>query len=172
VDYGSDGVKYTIANGAAVTGFFWAQARGFGIYDYEPVTVEKRDTSSVTANGESPIDLDLFYQSDPSFGENAAAYLLPYWKDPTTIVPSVTFLANYSSTLMLHALAREPGDVVTIQETTTGVNKAHRIASVRLTMRHKLLFCTWGLIPMVDVTDYWVLEEPGSSLGTNTVLSL
>ena len=170
--YGSEGVKYTIANGGAVTGFFWAQARGYGIYDYEPVTVEKRDATSVTAYGESPIDMDLFYQGDPSFGQNVGAYFLAYWKDPTTIVQSVTFLANYSSTLMLHALAREPGDVVTIAETTTGVNKAHRIMSVDLLFRAGLVWCTWGLSPMVDVTDYWVLEEGGSSLGTNTTLAL
>jgi hypothetical protein len=170
--YGSEGVKYTVANGGGVTGFFWAQARGYGIYDYEPVNVEKRDTTSVTAYGESPADLDLFYQSDPTFGQNVGTYLLPYWKDPTTIVPSVTFLANKSSTHMLHALAREPGDVITLQETTTGVNKLHRIMGVSLTMRDKILFCTWTLSPMVDVTDYWILEEGGSALGTNTRIAL
>jgi hypothetical protein len=167
---GSEGVRYVVS--ATVSGFFWAQARGFGIYDYDPVTVEQRDAASVTTYGENPIDLDLAYQGDPSFGKGVGVYLLPYFKDSATIVPSVTFLANYSSTHMLHALAREPGDVVTIAETTTGVNKLFRIMFVYLVFRNKLIYCTWGLSPMVDVTDYWVLEEGGSALGTNTVLGL
>jgi hypothetical protein len=167
---GAQDVRYVVSS--SVTGYFWAQARGYGIYDYSPETTEKRDTTSVTAYGESPADLDLYYQSDGSFGQNAGAYLLPYYKDPTTIVPSVTFLANYSSTLMLHGLAREPIDAVTIQEATTGVNKLHRIMSVGMTFRHKLIEVTWGLSPIVDVADYWFLEEGGSQLGVNTTLAL
>jgi hypothetical protein len=171
-NYGSEGVKYTITNGGASTGYFWVQARGYGIYDYEPVNVEKRDSTSVTAYGESPVDMDLFYQGDPSFGQNAGTYLLPYWKDPTTIVDSVSFLGNEDNTLMLAALARYPGDVVTIQETQTGVNKLFRIMATEKRMREQFLYCTWKLSPFVDVTDYWVLEEGGSSLGTNTTLML
>jgi len=167
---GSEGVKYVVS--ASVSGYFWAQARGYGIYDYDPVATETRDATSVNAYGESPVDLDLAYQSDPTFGQNVGLYLLPYWKDPFTAVETVSFLANYSSTHMLHALAREPGDVVTIVEATTGVNKLFRIQAVDLLFKDRRLYCTWTLSPMVDVTDYWQLEEGGSQLGANTRLAL
>lgn len=167
---GSEAARYVVS--ATVSGFFWAQARGYGIYDYDPVTVEKRDSTSVTAYGENPVDMDLFYQDDQSFGQNAGTYLLPYWKDPTTQAPSVTFLANEDNTSMIQALSRCVGDVVTIQETQTGVNKLFRIQATQKQLKEKLLYCTWTLSPMVDVTDYWILEEGGSALGTNTVLAL
>jgi hypothetical protein len=167
---GSDSVRYVVS--ATVTGFFWAQARGFGMYDYDPVSVEIRDNTSVTAYGENPVDMDLTYQSDPSFGRLAGTYLIAYWKDPTTQVPNVTFLANEDNTSMLAALQRYPGDAITIQETQTGVNKLFRIQSTKKRMVEKFLYCTWSLSPMVDVTDYWILEEGGSSLGTNTTIAL
>jgi hypothetical protein len=167
---GSEGVRYVVSS--SVSGYFWAQARGYGLYDYDATVTEKRDTASVTAYGESPVDLDLHYQHDPTFGQNVGLYLLAFWKDPNTLVESVGFFANDSSTNMLHALAREPGDRITVAETSTGVNKAYRIQSVDLLFKDKLLWCTWGLSPMADTTDYWVLEEGGSALGTNTVIAL
>jgi hypothetical protein len=116
--------------------------------------------------------MDLTYQSDPSFGRLAGTYLIAYWKDPTTQVPNVTFLANEDNTSMLAALQRYTGDAITIQETQTGVNKLFRIQSTKKRMVEKFLYCTWSLSPMVDVTDYWILEEGGSSLGTNTTIAL
>lgn len=164
---GSDGVQYTVTNSGGVTCFvgpgsasyLGLVARGFGLYDYQPVSVTVRDPTSVTANGEHAIAIDMWYQPDSVQAKHAADYMLPFWKDALTTVESVTFLANLSSTLMSAALDGEPCERVTIQETLSGLNKAFHIQGGTLTLIDgRILTCTWNLSPQADTTSYWIWD--------------
>ena len=173
ITYGSDKVKVSLTNNGGTTGYlFLFRVQGFGLYDYEQTTVESKDTTSITAYGERAANLDLPYQADPTFAKNVGTYLLPFYKDPATLAQSFTFLGHVDDASMIQAILREPGDVITVQEDTTGINKVMRIMAVDLAVQFKFVTVTWTLSPMVDTADYWVLEEPGSALGTNTRVAL
>jgi hypothetical protein len=165
--FGSDAVFYTVTNSGGVTcfvgpgssSFLGAVQRGYGLYDYQPVSVTIRDNASVTANGEHAISLDMWYQPDILQASHAADYLIQFWKDALTTVESVTFLANLSTTLMNAALDGEACSRVTIQETLSGINKAFHIQGGKLTLIDgRILTCTWNLSPQADTTTYWVWD--------------
>lgn len=81
--------------------------------------------------------------------------------------------ADITSSDMVSILARQISDRVTIVNTlmpfATDVNGDYYIDSIALSCPGESLQCKWQLSP-VDA-DYWVLEEAGTSLGTNTVLA-
>lgn len=172
VEYGSDSAAYVIQNTGGVTGFLvLLQARGYGLYDYDPVEVEVRDAASVTANGEIPITLDMWYVGDVKWARQLASYMLPYWKDPTTRCTAVQFSGNKSADAMVAALGVEPCDRVVIQETVSAVNQSFTVQKVKLHISEGgIIDCTWTLTPQVDTTAYWLVEEPGSSLDANTII--
>jgi hypothetical protein len=155
VTYGSDTVTYALTNNGGTLGYLTLlQARGHGIFDYTPETIEVQDSASITANGRNPVELDFAYQSSRTFGQVAAAYLLAFYKDSTTVPKSITFFANANDTLLTYALQAEPGDVYLIKEATTGINQRYRIMSVTFQIAERMIWCTWELSPVVDTTVY------------------
>ncbi len=166
--FGPDRARFEITNNGAVSGWVAKlQVRGYGSYDYEPVVVEESDAASIAANEENPVDIDFWYLTDPTAVQLFIRYMLEYWKDAVTTVQSVMFEANDTNALMVAALAREPGDKITVQETRSGLNRAFHINGVHLTIYSKQIQCAWALTPQVDTNTYWVLGT--SVLGTDTV---
>ena len=170
---GGFAAEYTITNQSGQVGYVTTlQIRGDRIKDYQPVTQEEKDDTSVTNYGELVLNWDMPYQEDPLVGKDAADFFLLNLKDPTTQVERIKFNANHSDDLMKAALRREPGDRITITETVTGINADFFINGVRLTIKpNNIIDCEWFVIPAKDSL-YWSIGEAGySEIGETTYVT-
>jgi hypothetical protein len=169
---GGNATKITLTNNASVTGYVnHLQLRGKGVYLYNKNTYVAEDSASQSTYGTRSTTIDLPYQDDFNVSVDIADALLDQYKDPMTYVDSVTFNANRSDALMTAALDLEPGDMVTITETLTGINTNFFIQSVDLDIKpNKIIHCTWGL-KYSTVEEYWILQDAVYGiLGSTTVL--
>ncbi|OFW37659.1 MAG: hypothetical protein A3J29_06190 [Acidobacteria bacterium RIFCSPLOWO2_12_FULL_67_14b] len=124
-------VKFVIVNNHSATVYLVTGAgathlriRGKGVYDDGPQTF---DAASTQTYGERPVNVDLPYQDDPEIGQSAADYLEEQYNDLASQVEEIEFLANDSDDLMTQALAREPGDLITVTETLTGLSSVKAV---------------------------------------------
>ncbi len=104
--------------------------------------------------------------------QNYAEFLTVTRKTLANQPQSIGFIASGSSTLMTQALAREPGDVITVSETMSGFSSVRAaIQSVELEVTHKnWLRCRWGLAPANNVP-LWLLGTAGfSEVGVTTIV--
>lgn len=174
VDVSSNSVEVAFTNNhASLTGYVGSfQLRGIGIYDYAPITVRVSDNTSQTAYGENILDLDLPHEYSRDFADQATDYFLAKYKDPRDVADSVGFPANYSDALMTAALAREPGDVIALTETQTGLSAdRYFIQKVRLELSApNIVWCEWGLAPQIDTDQYWQLDISQLEGDTNPTL--
>lgn len=139
--------KYVLTNSGTGTAYMTVlKVIGKAVRDPGP---QHYEASSTQTYGERSIAIDLPYQNDATVAQSYATYVERQYRALTNQVDSVTFLANHSDTLMTHALAREPGDAVTLSETMTGVSALKAvICRVALSVSAVgMLTCTWGLAP-------------------------
>lgn len=162
--------KWTISNSHAGAVHLTTQkVIGKAVRDPGPQTFE----SPPSADGARPIDIDLPYQDDPYIGQSVSDYVVAIYSDLTQQVKSIEFIANASPALMLQALEREPGDVVTITETVTGLISVQAlIQSVEFEAQQgspAYIVCRWGLT-QANTTNFWHWGIAGASeWGVSTV---
>lgn len=142
---------------------------GKAIRDIGEQTVE-----SITAQpyGELVLAVNLPLQSDILIARDLVTYLQAVYSTVTDHITSVSFIANSDATLMTAALAVEPGDLVTIGESVTGMNSVKvTVTSVELDVNSNgMITCKWGLTPTSPWTA-WLLEVAGrSELDDTTIL--
>lgn len=148
------------------------RARGKGIYDDGPQTFE---SYTAMAYGDRGVAIDLPYQDNADVGQSAAAYINAQYNNPAAHVDSQTHLANDSDALMTQMLAREPGDVVTVTESLTGLSAVDAViqrVEIELTLGASgpRLLCRHGLAPAAPFR-VWLLGTVGNSeLDTSAVL--
>lgn len=167
---GGNSAIITLTNGAAVSGFVTKlQVRGRGLYAYDPVTIQAEDDTSKTAYGEFVLTMDLPHEARQHVATSVTAKFLAAYKNPRTDVDSVEFWANYSDPLMTAALAREPGDLITLTETLTGLNTSYFINGVSYEIVDGAnLRASWVLAPDIDTVSVFVLNT--STLDSAAVL--
>lgn len=172
--YGAEGVKYTLKNNGATSGYvIKLQARGRGVYIYDPLTLVAEDVSSQAENGILPLTLDLKYQKSIDNVSTFASVILAQYKTPVTKMPSLAFLANDSYQLLTMFLDIEPGQRIAFSDQVSGVDQDFFVNGVSFEIRDRLIYCTWyvkgaGYEPS---SAYWVLGVPGKTeLGITTVL--
>ena len=156
-----------LVNGSGVA---FLQLRGKGIYQRAQQSFE---AVSSQPYGDKMLTIDLAYQSNP---ENAQGYALTvedgFNDAAATQLDSITFNGNDSADLLQQALAREPGDIVDVSESTVGADQIQMlIQSIGLEVRGgPWRTCTLGLAPG-SAYAMWLLETAGrSELGETTVL--
>jgi hypothetical protein len=173
-EYGTDGVKYTLKNLSAVSNGYVTklQARGRGIYIYDPVTLIVDDEASQAQHGRQTLTLDLKYQVSVEMASAFGNVILHRLTEPKTDVERVTFIANDSDELMIMALALEPGDKISFQEDVAGVSGDYFIHGVDLAVSGAVVTCSWILASAAnDNYRFWELDTVGKSeLGINTIL--
>jgi len=171
---GGNAVRFQFDNDGTQGGFLTKfQVRGRGIFDYAPLTLEATSASSQSTYGLYSANVDMPYEPKDFTAQAIADWILARQKDPIKQVDSVTFVANEDDTLMLAALRREPGDLITITETATGISQDYFIHGVALeATATDILHCAWGLALINDpnLNDYWILGT--DTLGTGTRLAL
>lgn len=166
--------KVVVTNNGTSAGYITTlQIRGDGIYAINPVQVEASIAANVATYGDNLAEMDLTYQEDPVFANNAAQYLARLYGQPFAGIREVSFLANQSDALMTAALAGDISDKVQLAETVSGLSTAGSfyINAVRLKVSQTgMVQCTWGLTP-ADLSTYWQVGKSGASeLGVTTYL--
>ena len=161
-------------NHATTTGFItFLQFRGLGIYDEQDVIAEQTSAVSEAAFGEQTLTYDMPYQSDPDVGNGASLYFLALLEAQQTNVSGIGIRANASNTLMIQALAREPGDRIGLAEAATGLvtTTGYFIQMCDGTYsKGGILTMRWGLAP-ASYQQFWLIGTVGASeLGSTTYL--
>ena len=161
-------VKFVVTNNGAARvylvtsgGVTLLQIRGKRLRDIGPQTLE-----ASTGDADKELKIDMKYQDDPYVGQGAADYLKAQFSSVTQQVEAVEFIANASDDFMTHALAREPGDRVTITEPVTGLTLVdviiHRVSL--FVTDGPWVRCKWGVAPAAPFVFWqWGTSEWGVS---------
>ena len=147
----------------------YLQLKGKGVYDLAPESYTAENTQTY---GLRALKLDLKYQANTATTQSYATYLLAQYGTLIAQINRVEFIANKSDALLLQALARDPGDVVTVTEPVTGVSaKEVVIQGVSLSVgKGPWVTCTWLVAPAAPFKA-WLLGTVGrSELGVSTSL--
>ena len=177
----ANAVTFNIVNNGTVIAYLTTlQVRGTQVADISETVMAAADSASQTSYGEIDARVDMKYESQAgSFPFNIAEWLLATLKDPRFVVNRLSILGNRSAGLMVQALAREPGDKITLAESFTGIAETGAssaelgffINGVELTVGPaSTIHVSWILAP-ADQSAVWILQQVGASeLGINTVL--
>ncbi len=172
-DYGTEGVNYTFANSGPAGYVTKLQARGLGVYIYDPVELIDEDTTSEATHGTRSLDLDMKYQDNPLTAASFAAVLKVQYKDPRTIVYKVTFYANRDEKHMVAFLVCEPGSKIHLTEPIAGIDHDYFINGVEYDiLPNGVIRYSWYVKPASeDSYTLWYLGVVGySEIGVTTKL--
>lgn len=175
VAYGTDGVEYTARNDGAGTGFFWARAKGLGVYIYDTVEQSYQDPTSIADVGEIRLDLDLKYLSNPLVADDYGNALLYLSSTAITMIKEATFVANRSEILMWSFLQLQIGDRIRIISDINGIDQDFFINGRSWIIKEGgvIEFTYFVSVALSGVFEDWELGVAGKSeLGVNTVLGI
>jgi len=177
----ANAVTFQIVNNGLVTAYLTTlQVRGTEVADISDTVMGAADSSSATTYGERDARVDMKYESTAGeFSANIAQWLLNTYKDPRYVIKEMTIIGSSSTYLMTQAIAREPGDKITLAESMTGIAETggsgaeigYFINGCRFTVKAGgLVSVTWILSP-AEQQNFWILQQVGASeLGISTTL--
>ena len=158
---GGNSVILELTNSGTVSGFVTLlQVRGRGLYAYDPVTLQTTDSTSRTTYGEFVLSIDLPHEPRQHVAQSVADTMLARHKDARAHETRVTIVGNYSDALMTAALAREPGDLVAVTESVTGLSAdQYFINGVSYQIDGgNILTASWVLAPDYDAATVFILD--------------
>ncbi len=173
--FGGNTASLLIENAGPADGFIPAEGlrlRGRGLYDFEPLVSDRKDQTSVDDYGENVFSYDMPHQSRPQNAVDLAQFILDLYKDPTTRVETVRFIANWDDEAAENAFGLEISEQVSIDSPTLGLDAVpYFVNGCRLDIKHSgLITVTWDLAP-VNLIQYWMLEVDGrTELDETTIL--
>jgi hypothetical protein len=143
--YGASGIKYTLVNNSDAVGYLtFLQARGNGIYSYNPITYTAENAASYNEYGVRAEQLNQVYQVTLARGRVNADQILMQEKQPRTVLEGVYFVPNVSDHLMNAFLQIDVGDLVAIKETQSGIDGYYWIQGVEFSIIDgKVINCHW-----------------------------
>lgn len=152
------------------SGVAFLQLRGKGIYQRSPQSFE---AVSAQPYGDRMLSINLPYQSSTDNAQSYALVVEENYNDQASAqLETISFQANDSDDLLQQALAREPGDIISITESTVGASALDMvIQSVTLDVSAgPWVTCTYGLAP-ATLFAMWILGTDGrTELGETTIL--
>jgi hypothetical protein len=171
----ANAVTFNIVNNGTVTAYLTTiQIRGTQVSDVSETVMAAADSTSQTTYGEVDVRVDMKYESRTgSFAFNIAEWLLGVLKDPRFVVNRLTIQGNKSAALMVHALARDIGDRITVAESFTGLTTStgYFINGVDVTVGPASTITTSWILAPADQSAFWILGQAGASeLDISTVL--
>jgi len=148
------------------------QVRGKAVQDRYEVSVFSKDDTSATAYGERDFTYDMIFEDSIDVGAGFAEWMVSLYGNPRMVIASIGIKGNRSDALMIQALAREPGDKITVTESMTGIAaNTYFINGVQLTVdAGGEITASWVLAP-ADQSQAWILEDAVAGLlGASTYL--
>lgn len=161
--YGTEAVQYELTNAHPTdTGYITKlQARGIGVYTYDPVEYDATDSTSEDTHGYLGITLDMKYQDQPETGVSIATSVMNREKDPRLQVRSVTMNANSGDLQMRAFLYVNVGSLIHLNDDLTGVNGYYYVQGVQFTT---------GAGGSINYT--WYLTDQASLIGASWDLGM
>jgi len=133
--YGTEGVSYSLLNANADIGYVtFLQARGKGVYQYNPIQDISSNAASITSYGYQPDKLDQRYQQTPELGSLFGDAVTDFERDPRTELRRVSFVANRSQALFLQFLSIDVGHLVHIKVDDAGKDGYFYVQGVDFTI--------------------------------------
>jgi len=147
---GGNTATLALTNAAGSPGYVnMLQLRGKGIYSYDPITAESRDSDSVAQRGELVLSFDLKQHDSPNKGQAWAHYIRGKMDTPTKIPRSVKFVANTSSDRMVAVLVGEPSSRFVLNHGLTALATDYFINGLELELTYgRILTCNWICLPV------------------------
>ncbi|HML40347.1 MAG TPA: hypothetical protein PKD23_06675 [Bellilinea sp.] len=172
--YDSSGIDYSLSNGSAATGYVThLQARGLGIYIYEPVEIVTQDSASILAYEYSELTIDQKYQNDVYASASVGQVMLEQYKMPRSQARTVSFQANAADDLMQAFLYHDIGDLIHLAESQSGIDAYYYIQAVEYQLKAAgIITYTWTLAEALSLREvYWELGTAGrGELDSTTIL--
>jgi len=171
--YGVNGVDYTLVNGGVSNGYVTLlQARGKGIYTYNPVDKKYEYSAGIAIDGTNVLNLNMPYLDAPLIADDFGTILLQQYEQKRTLVEAVNFIANKSAFLKSAFVYRGVGDKVRLVDSYAGVDEEFFIQQVDFTIVQQVVEFTWLLkAASFDSFVFWELETTGlSELDETTIL--
>jgi hypothetical protein len=177
----ANSVEFQVVNNGTVTAYLTTlQVRGTQVSDTTDTLMSASDSASQTSYGEIDTRINMVYESKAGeFGNEIAKWILNIYKDPRNVIQNMSIIANSSDALMTQALAREPGDKITLTESMTaiaatgasGAEIGFFINGVSMSIQPGgIINTSWVLAP-ADQQAAWILNQVGASeLGITTNL--
>lgn len=153
--YGTEGVDYTLLNSGIDDGYvIKLQARGKGIYAYNPIETNEESSVSYNKYGYSSQVIDQKYQRDLTYGTLTAKSILDAHKEPHLDVNAVSLNANRSNAAMQAFLNLDVGDMVHISDTQTGIDGWYYIQGVEFQVfAGGVIMFTWIVKEHLSLSD-------------------
>lgn len=147
--------------------------KGKRIKRYRAARAESTNETSRSRYGQSSLDWDMPYETDPVFASLFANWMLGKVASPSSQIESITFHANASSAVFKQALALEPGDRIAVQEDQTGLNASFHVAGVDYQLSGQDALRVTLYVVSADQTASWNAGVAGfSEAGTTTFAAL
>jgi len=145
--YGTEAVSLVIENTGASDGFVFVQTRGKGVYRYAQDERVIEDAASIAARGyRGPLMINQTYQVNADSGTTIMTDVIDAEADPVTEINQIEICGNRSSAYMTAGLWVEPGDLVQIEHTPSGLDDYYWIQSVDKRIEEgKKIYFTWTL---------------------------
>jgi hypothetical protein len=153
--FGGNSALMVVSNSGPDAYLTKCQLRGKGVYAFETVLADLQDAASIAAYGQMSRRIDMPYQDDVNLASSLAALILANNSQPRTKVRAVSFVANWNAAAMMHTLAREIGDRVTVTEQVSGLAAAeYFIQGIQIAVvSDSKIAARWLLVP-ADQEDY------------------
>jgi hypothetical protein len=147
--------------------------KGKRIKRYRDAYAEAVGANSRALYGQSHLDWDMPYETDPEFARLFAAWLLGKTQNPASQIESLSFVAGASSAIFKQALALEPGDRVLVQEGQTGLSAAFHVAGMECQLANKDSLLVTLYVVAAESTAAWNAGIAGfSEAGETTYAAL
>lgn len=174
-DYGGNYVEYALENTGGNDGYVYVQARGYGIYFYDPISIRVHDDESIIANGLGEIMIDQRYQPYADVSGPLASIVLNRYSEPVSVPNMVTMIANKDARRLYMFLYLDTGDLVPVKDDQTNVDGNYFIhgGNFRITPGG-IITVSYHLKDALTLSDaYWLLETVGASeLGETTIIGV
>ena len=169
--YGTEAVEYQLVNSDTASIFITTlQARGKGIFDYEPFESIREDLVSQAKDGVIPLTVNFKYEPKITVTQSYGDIVLAETTSGDVIVESVTFIANRESSTMWGFMFLEPGDRFTMAETQSAIDQDFFLQGYSARVLENGIV-EWTIIPRAaDLQSFWVLGT--SRLGQDTRLGI
>lgn len=134
-EYKADRVIYTLQNTGTVVGYVTKlQARGYGIYSYNPLQAVSENMTSQDDHGVYELTFEQKYQTDPLQAKALSLQLLDAGQKPETTITGLVVNANRSDSMMEKCLTLDIGDKISVYEGQTGTNANVWIHAIKMTL--------------------------------------
>jgi len=133
--YEADKFTDTLVNNSVYTGYVTLlQARGYGVYMGDTLSVEVEDIPSQTAYGVKELVINQLYQTDVEQGTMEANKILFLEKDPRNRYNKINMKANKNAANMYSFLTVDIGDLVHIENSVTGLDSDFYVQGISWTV--------------------------------------